>query len=63
LCPKHYQLWRTTGRTEKLKKEKRDSSFYAIWWQRKSDGYLCEEWLDFTKLLKISVLNLKEIIF
>jgi hypothetical protein len=52
LCSKHYQLWRTTGRTEKLQREKRDSEFYAIWWQRKSDGYLCEEWLDFTKFVK-----------
>lgn len=50
LCLNHYQLSRKYGRTEKLPKgTKRSHPLYALWFDRKTNGVLCEEWLDFWK--------------
>lgn len=48
LCLNHYQLSRKYGRTEKLPRgTKRSHPLYALWFDRKTNGVLCEEWMDF----------------
>ena len=49
LCPSHYQLYLRYGKPEKLvAKRITKHPLYIIWWQRKKDGNLCEEWKDFS---------------
>lgn len=47
MCVNHYSMWRTKGRTEKLIRDKRKHPFYIIWFERKTNKCLSEEWLDF----------------
>lgn len=48
-CQKHYmRLWQF-GRLEKIVHgDKRSHPLYMLWWDRKSNGALCPEWLDFS---------------
>lgn len=52
-CGKHYQQFYKTSDTyrEASKANKRSHPFYIIWWQRKQDGELSKEWLDFNKFV------------
>lgn len=52
LCTNHYSLWRRTGKLEKAKREKRNHPFYSLWFERKQQNLLCEEWKDFTVFVK-----------
>lgn len=53
LCLNHYQLSRKYGRTEKLPRgTKRSHPLYSLWFDRKTNGVLCAEWLDFWKFVE-----------
>jgi hypothetical protein len=46
LCNKHYsRVWRN-GTTDKLNGDKRSLPYYHLWFERKANNLLCEEWLD-----------------
>lgn len=52
-CRYHYHRFRRTKAIEKSQFGDRTTHpFYILWWQRKVDGYLSEEWLDFNKFIK-----------
>lgn len=51
-CGKHYQRYYKQAadynpRDKTFEGEKRNHPLYMLWWQRKQDNQLCEEWLDF----------------
>lgn len=46
-CNNHYSMFRKHGRTVKLVPYKRSHPLYSLWWDRKSNGYLSDEWMDF----------------
>lgn len=46
-CASHYQLFRKYGSPEKLIRTKRSHHLYSIWFERKTRGVLCNEWIDF----------------
>lgn len=53
-CGKHYQRFYKNSPTyrEASTANKRKHSLYLIWWQRKKDKTLCENWLDFKTFVK-----------
>lgn len=52
-CTNHYMRQYLYGRSNKINNgDKRNHPLYIIWWQRKNDGYLSEEWLDFKNFLR-----------
>jgi len=47
-CRNHYQMNYLYGRTTKLHSgDKRKHPFYILWFERKQNKQLCEEWLNF----------------
>lgn len=53
-CHKHYQQIYKNHPAYKPRldyNDRRKHPFYIIWWQRKRDNALCEEWLDFEKFI------------
>lgn len=52
LCGNHYYRLKKYGRLEKLEKKKTNKTlhpFYHLWFERKQNNDLVEEWLDFWK--------------
>ncbi len=47
LCQYHYNKKRIEENPRKAYSGLRGHPLYILWWQRKSDNQLCEEWLDF----------------
>lgn len=45
-CSKHFQLFKRHGVPEKLNKSKRSHPLYHLWFERKTNNLLCEDWLD-----------------
>lgn len=53
LCNNHYQRFRKYGRTAKIQKESKTiHPFYHLWFERKQNKDLSEEWLDFWIFVK-----------
>jgi hypothetical protein len=51
-CRKHYQqFYKDHPEYKPRGKYGRNHPLYIIWWQRKSDKLLCEEWLNFDKFV------------
>lgn len=52
-CSKHYQQFYKSHETYRKISEanKRKHPLYIIWWQRKQDNLLCEEWLNFENFI------------
>lgn len=46
-CNKHYQLFKRNGKPEKLIKTARSHPLYIIWFEKKQNNRLCEEWMIF----------------
>lgn len=51
-CPSHYANFKRTGNPLPTNGDKRNHPLYIIWWQRKKDQTLCEDWLDFKVFVK-----------
>ena len=45
-CTNHYARFWRNGTTDKLNGDKRSLPYYHLWFERKTNNLLCEEWLD-----------------
>ncbi|HEX5508926.1 MAG TPA: endonuclease VII domain-containing protein [Pseudolabrys sp.] len=53
LCPTHYQRQQKYGRFYKVSGlGKRKHPYYALWFERKQAGALCDEWEDFWRFVE-----------
>lgn len=50
-CISHYLKLRRDGHLDH-KPDKRSHAHYMLWWERKKNGVLCPEWLDFWVFVK-----------
>lgn len=46
-CNRHYQLFKRNGSPDKLVKTAREHPLYTVWFEKKQNKRLCEEWLIF----------------
>lgn len=46
-CNKHYQLFKRNGSPDKLVKTARKHPLYIVWFEKKQNKRLCEEWMVF----------------
>ena len=46
-CNQHYQLFKRNGSPHKLVKTARQHPLYIVWFEKKQNKRLCEEWLTF----------------
>ena len=52
-CRNHYQMNYLYGRTTKVNSgDKRKNPLYHLWFERKKNKLLCEEWLNFDSFIK-----------
>ncbi len=52
MCNKHYlQWWYHSDEVFKITGEKRNHKYYHLWWDRKDNGCLSGEWLDFERFI------------
>lgn len=52
LCRLHYHRQYVHGRLHKVNGDKRKHPFYTLWFERKRNKILCEEWSDFWKFVE-----------